>query len=344
MKRTILTTPFARASGLADQVDAAAHFLVKHDTFVSVSEASVKSLSNIRVLVQNPMAAIYSKVQESNGLAQCKLLDFTGIDGDIPSVITAEDLTVDGKYIPITVPDEYKKAWVNLTPIVGRRTTRDGAFVISDVQRLCALMTRAMLVMSYNDADRWLAPNLASSVVEFYSMTMASLLRRLYNLDANEYRFCQILFAAYYSQLMGSEHDPLDVPPLLYRCHTIGTQRDILETLETISDVRHTAGTKELSIKLVCEAIAAHGPQRMSEFNIAKLYRPWSANAIDSMVMMFAADYPPYFVYQLLKVLSGSKNSVFMDILRMNETKKAVVKFADELVNSSTFLGVIDRK
>jgi hypothetical protein len=343
VKPSILATPFAKASGLSDQINTAAHFLVKHDTFVSVPDASVKSLQAIRVYMNNPVSNIYSKVQESDGLNQIKFLDFTGFGEDIPSVLTAEDLTVDGKYIGVTVPASFQKSWVNLTPIIGRRTSRNDAFQINDVQRLCTLVTRAMLVMSYNDAERWLTPSLASSVVEFYSMTMAAMLRRLYNLDATELRLVRVLFATYFAQLCGASDDPKEVPPLLYRCRTLGTQRDITDILDQVQDVLEVAKTKDWNLTLICTALAKYGPQRMSDFNVMKLYRPWSANAIDSMVMMFAADYPPYFVYQLLRVLGNSKNSVMLDITRMNETKMAMVKFADELVNSSALLNSVRR-
>lgn len=343
MKTTIMDTAYAKAAALSPQAKACAEFLIKHDSYVSLSEAHVKSLEQIRAMAPSHLANIYSKAVIAGSLNQIKYLDFTGVTSDIPEVLTIDDITIDGKYLSSTMPVGYQKAWINLTPILSARATRAGAFQITDVQRLNTLVTRALLTMSYNDSDGWLTPQLSSYIVEFYSMSLASMLRQMYQLDVNETRFVQVLFATFYAQKLSREGSPMNMPPLLSRCPFLGSERDVRMVLDEVEEVRTRLNAMELTIPLLAQIIAEAGPMKLRKLKARHLYTMYTSSATDSKVMAIAIEYPPYFVTQVLRVLAGAKNPVILNLMKFGETTKRMNAFAEQLTIAPSFLGVINR-
>ena len=331
-KSTLFDTPFAKARTLQQMVPPALTFLIKNKE-AFINEAGLQTLTNLKLYSSASICKIFQTLAENDKLKCFTLLDLTSFQNDVPELLTLDKVVVDGKHIQnIPVPTPLQKCWINLTPVLRKENAYNGALIITDVTQLSAMIVKAFLCSTYNDSDMWLNPKLATFVIESYSMTVAGVLSNAYNLDLFEKRYVQTLFAMYYAQLLGGVDSDLDQPPLLMRCSFLGSAADIARVLETIRD-KHKPGTL-LTPTNICQILAEVGPSRMKKFSEVQLYRYLSSSAMDSIEMMIAMDYPPYWVYQLLRVAAGYKNPVMSNIIKLSNTKAKVTQFCQELESS----------
>ena len=337
-KLTLFETPYAEARSLNKELSRAIEYLTKYHTLINVDPSF---LNDIKIYSSTAASTIFSNLKEANK-GSSFLFYNVGRTAEIPSVLTINDLTIDGARIPnISVPDRLKKCWINLTPIISQKDSYNGRINVTDVTELSHLMMRGALVMSYHATDTmWLSPNQAVYVIEFYSGVIANTLGQVYNLNYDERLYVQTLFAAYYAQCLGGANAPLDMPPLLLRCVFLGSAMDIQERMNSIKDDRDNGGKSWLSPSTVCELLRKHGPPRMNKFSATYLYRYLSATSIDSQVMLMAIDFPPYWVYQMLKVAYGYKNPVMNNMVKLTGSKAKLQQFAKDLCDS----GVIIKK
>lgn len=342
-KPTIIDTAFARALSLDTQANDAIGFIIKHAKLVVLNEQDKKSLVDLRLYTKTPATDLYQRVVESNKLSSFVFLDFSRFNDSIPEILTLNELTIDGKYVSSQVPPELQKTWVNLTPFLGKRFSATSPIVINDIPSVCNLVMRGMLSMSYNDSDSWLTTKLASFIIESYSMTITILLKRFYELDIMEYKLVQTLFAAYYAQLLGQHDSSLAVPPLLFRCPFLGSVPEITERMNMINPLRANDGESLLTPSEICKILVKVGPPRMHTFNENRLYTMFSTGGSDQQSMMLAIDYPPYWVYQLIKNVSGGKNSILSNIFKIVGMREKVMQFCQELNLSNTFIDRVNR-
>lgn len=342
MDKSIFNTKFGQASGLAEQAHHALTFLIKNGTLISVQDADLKALTAIRSYSQTTMTEIYNHIVEDNKLSSCYVMDLTKFNKDMPEILANEDICIDGKAIP-EAPSNFSKAWINITSVLGKRSSTHNLPIITDTAKFNRLFVRGVLCMSYNDSDMWLDPKLAAFIIESYSMTAAMLLQRSYNLNPEEFKFVQTLFATYYAQLLGGSAVGLKVPPLLNRCGFLGSMADIGSRLEMIESYRPDEGESMLSVPMICSLITKVGPPRMHEFQVNKFYQIFSASTTDSQAMLIALDYPPYWVYQMLKTLSGEKNPMLSTIFKMSGLTQRATQFAKDLNTSSLFIAKVNR-
>lgn len=332
-KITLLDTPFAEARSVVPMLRPTIEFLIKNPEVI-LSEKDYETLTSLKFYSSSPVSTLYQTLVAAKKLTNFLLLDLSSVKNDLPELLTIDKLIVDGKYIPnLSVPTPIQKCWVNLTPVLGKRATYNGALTINDTTQLSAIVIKAFLCGTYHDTDMWLNPKLATFVIESYSMTIAGVIANAYNLDLYEKRFVQTLFAIYYAQSLGGSNSDFDTPPLLMRCPFLGSVADITRCLEVIEPHRE-AGTL-LTPSLICTLLQKVGPPRLANFSNVQLYRYLSSSALDSAEMMIAIDYPPYWVYQLIRVASGYKNPVMSNIIKLTNTKLKLMQFAKELESSS---------
>ena len=343
MKPSIADTPYGVALDIRGSAIGAAAYFVKNPGVV-FGKQELDFLKNIRLHVKTSFSDIYQRVVEADKLGMFTFADCSASRDTVPELLTLNDITVDGKYISKNIPAEYQNIWVNLSPILGKRDAYNSSMQITDIPRLCALVSRGMLCASYNDMDGWLTPNLCAFVIESYSTMIAVHLRSIFNLGYDEFRLVHTLIAAYYAQLLGQEDQPLEVPPLMYRCTFLGTGSEIVERLNIFKDERLKLNNGwVLSLDIVCKLLATCGPSRMKTLTSKQLYVTMSRGSIDSQAMMIALDYPPYWVYQLLANSQGSKNPNISNLIKFTDMKKKIIMFANELVASKLFIDRISR-
>jgi len=347
MKHTISETPYGEVLDLKKNGLDAAAFLAKNRGAILDDDGIEHLQQTVRPTVSTPLVDIFNRASELGKLSCFTMFDLSGLE-EIPTVLTLEDIAIDGKYISKKMSQEFQKAWLNLTPILGRRDAYNRNLVINDTIRFANQVARGILCMSYNDSDVWLPSSLSKTIIEVYSLLMAQHLKQRFNLDLNEYGEVRTLFAAYMAQMLQSDEDPKDVPPILNSCKFLfqdtGTPRTVTERLEKYEDERKkVAPDMHLNLSVICQVLAAKGPQRMNKLTDRMLTTFMSRSPMDSQNMLFAMDYPPYFVYLLLNNVRGGKNPMFQNLIKFGDIKSKMLSFAETLLAYKPFISKLER-
>ena len=348
MKPSIATTPYGMSLDLRKRAMEAATFLAKNQGIILGRDGTEYLRSSVKMTVSTPITDIYTRAADSGKLNCFTIFDLSKTS-DMPSLLTANEIAIDGKYISREMPHDFQTVWINMTPFSRSSDAYNRNLQITDTMQLASAVARGLLCMSYNDSDIWLTPSLRITIVEAYSLCMTQRMKTLFDLNFEEYSLVRLLFAAYMAQMLDSTNSAKEVPPMLYSCKFLfmdtGTPRTIDERMEGISATRSKiAPSTDLSIDTICQILQVHGPQRMQKLlKAATFYQFMSRSPMDSQSMLFACDYPPYFVYMLLNNLRGGKNPFFQSLIRFGDMKRTLVKFTDELTTSRMFIDRISR-
>ena len=332
-KKTIADTPFGVALDLKNQALEAARFMVKHPSCTLDDDFFNGIKSNVKMTVSSAFADIYSKVVESDEWESLfTLIDLSDADDSVPTIFTLDDITIDGRFISENMPRSFRNAWVNLTPILGRSSSRDSynSFLqIKDAPRLAALISRGVLCMSYNDSDAWLNASMSEVVLDAYSFILTSPLRMMFNLDIEQEKLIRTILSLYMAQQLQSPKDVEEIPSLLFRCRWLGTPQEIQTRLEPIAEHRQKlakdyglADSNEVTFDMACALIAKFGPDRMSKFTGTNFVRFMSRSSMDRNATIMALYYPPYFVYSILATLHGLKHPIFTALTKFSDMKR----------------------
>lgn len=317
-------------------------FLIKDTADTVLTPDQLSHVAQTRIFSSTPISKIYQELVESDKLQSFLCYNLSGVVDDIPEVLTIQDIVVDGKSVRnLSVPARFQKCWVNLTSISTKVDPYNVQYNITDSTMLASLFVRAALVTGYEDHDPWLSPKLASFVIESYATTIGVELGRIYGLDYNESMFVQTLFAAYYAQLLGGEGPNL-YPALLNRCGFLGTMNDIQSRIKSVEDLNHHPN-KLWTPEVICTALQQRGPHRMRKLTKTQLYRFLSSSAADSITMAIALEYPPYWVYQLLRVASGAKVPTMSNVIKLRNTKGKILQFANDIMGTGAVIDKVKR-
>ena len=345
-KITLFDTPYARSRCLESMLLPAVTFLVKQGPLVILTDDQVAELSNLRIYSSNPLTKLFQDLTVAGALRNFVYTNLSRMSSDIPQILALDDVVVDGKMVPnVTVPTQLQKCWINITPFTSSRDSYNGGVNITDASAFASVVVRAALCQTYDDAgDMWLSPRLAACIVESYAQTISHVCRQAYNLSYEETQFVATLFAAYYSQVLSGPTSSLKMPPMLMRCPFLGSGQDIVRRMEDINQYRENMGDDLLTPYKICAILAKCGPARMNTFSPQQLYRFVSSSAVDSQVMLIAIDYPPYWAYQMLRVIAGVKNPLMSTVMKMNpKLKTTMTQFATELQSTGAILQKLQR-
>lgn len=338
-KLSFFDTEFNKALGLKALADDALPFVIQNYKGIAVDVTGYNQLASIKTLSNTPLSDIFYRVVDLELLRLFCVMDLRNYT-DIPEVLTFNDLTIDGNKIERNTLAGLKRVWMNITPILSPKTE---GLVVNNISRLFELIGRGTLMMSYDDSDMWLDPRSATFLIESYSTAISGIIQRLYNLDPLEYAFVQTLFSAYYAQIIGPSDGPFDLPPLLNRVKTLGSINDIKNRLDYIGDLRENNGHDILTPIKICDILSKRGSAKLRPLKASNLYRVFAGNAADNQIMQNAMEYPPYWAYQILRVLSGSKNSVATNLFKFGKMKLNAQIFGEEIARSPQFLKAIGR-
>lgn len=342
---TLFDTSFAKARAIAGMLQPAVTFLIKNGPEVVITDDQLRDLEGVRLYSSNPISKLFQDIITAGKLNNFIFVNFSKYGKDIPSLLALDDIVIDGKAVStLPVPAQLQKCWINITPITSIKDSYNGMLNITDAAAFASMVVRAALCSSYVDNELWFNPRLEATIVESYSATIAHVLRQAFNLAYEEEKFVQTLFAAYYCQLLSGGQANLAMPPLLGRCQFLGSATDIISRMEDVKPYRDNNGNDLLSPAKICKILNQIGPARMKTFMPTQLYRFMSSSSIDSQTMMIAMEFPPYWVYQMLRIASGYKNPVMSNVLKLNAgMKQKTVAFATELQTSSQLLTKLSR-
>jgi len=308
-----------------------------------LDDEGMNAIRSVKVHTRTLLTDIFVRIIAEDKLSLFTVLNFTDYKAGVPELFSNTDIVVDGKYVAKSIPVEYQTAWLNITPILSKRDAYNSGLWVTDVPACAAAFAKGMLCMSYNDSDQWLSPQHCVFIIKSYATMIGTLLRGYYNLELDEYKLVQTVFAAYFAQLLGSADAPMRVPPLLNRCTFLGNFNDINNRLAIFDEVRDKIGTDALSIPTCCKMLAEAGPARMKTLDADKIYTPMSRTPGDSQNMLIALDYPPYWVYQILISLQGSKNPMFANMIKNSDMKREIIAFGTDLASSRLFINKVIR-
>lgn len=348
MKPTIATTPYGVSLDLRKRAMEAATFLAKNQACILGRDGTEYLKSSVKMTVSTPITDIYTKAADAGKLSCFTMFDLSKTT-DAPTLLTSNELAIDGKHVSKEMPHDLQTVWLNLTPFIRSNDAYNRNLQVTDTMQLASAVARGLLCMSYNDSDVWLTPALRMTLVETYSLCMTQRMKTLFDLNFEEYALVRLLFAAYMAQMLDSENQAKEVPPMLYSCKFLymdtGNPRTIDDRFEGISATRtKIAPDMSLSIDTICKIMQVHGPQRMQKLlKTAAFYQFMSRSPMDSQSMLLACDYPPYFVYMLLNNLRGGKNPFFQSLIKFGDMKRTLVKFTDDLINSRMFIDKVSR-
>ena len=330
-KTYVHTTPIASLYNVGLMAKDSAKFLVEQ---ARLSDRDPSGYASLFINVGNVthMQQIFKNIIESRKLNNVHLFSFSKGLVDIPELLTMEDIVVDGKYLPITLPSELKKPWVNLTPMVAaNQNDRFKSIELVDAPKAVSAIVRAFLTASYNDSDEWLSPKLSTFLIEFYIYSVGKVFNRMYNLDFGEAGLVSYLFAWYYASLLGPKNDKADDPILLRRNRSIfkvfdSSQIDNLH--KSINDIREN---RPMSIDVIIEVINKIGAKRMAKLSRMEFVKAYAISATDNIATIISLDYPPYLMHQILRMESGAKHSIFSDVYNNRFSKLDLLRTLDQL-------------
>ena len=338
-KRTIFNTQFCQAASIRERVQKAIKNIVTNQKLYIMDDAAKKHLNSIKSFATTPMYELFSMISLNTSLKPFTLFNLSEVEqSQVDDILLIDGISIDGKYLGSSTPDNLKNAWVNLTPILGKKNLLNGEYPVTDIPRFHSLIVRSYLTMSYNDMDdSWLTPSLCAFVIESYSTIVARLLARAYNLNIDEFLFIQTLFATYYAQLLSpnlGNSGTVCVHPLLMRCGFLGNVTDVHDRVSSIwNSLPHD---RMWVVDDIVKVIQKSGPSRMKKLETSYLYRLFSAGTMESQAMLIAMDYPPYWVHQLYKLVSNMKNPMLTNIIKTTNIKKRLDNFIKDLNHSST--------
>lgn len=348
MKPTIATTPYGVSLDLRKRAMESATFLAKNQANIFGRDGTEYLKSTVKMTVSTPITDIYTRAADLGKLSCFTMFDLSR-SSDIPTLLTSNEIAIDGKSISKDMPHEFQNVWLNLTPFIRSSDAYNRNLQVTDTMQFASIVARGLLCMSYNDSDIWLTPSLRITLIEIYSLCMTQRMRTMFDLNFEEYALIRMLFAAYMAQMLDSDNHSKEVPPILYSCKFLfadtGNQRTVDDRFEGISATRaNIAPSMDLSIDTICKIMQVHGPQRMQKLlKTSSFYQFISRSPMDSQSMLFACDYPPYFVYMLLNNLRGGKNPFFQTLIKFGDMKRTLIKFTDELINSRMFIDRVTR-
>lgn len=341
MKKFINDTPAASVYNVSQLTANAVKFLTLKSGITDVDQSEyVYQLKQVRPTVNSPINNMFNNIVSQDKLGAFYYYSFlTKKNLDVPELLTLEDIVVDGKHVPSLNIDSLKTVWVNLNSSLSiDRDTR--SVKVTDSPRCVSSVVRAFLCASYHDSDEWLSPDSAAFVVEFYTMAIANVLERIYQLDEEEVKQVKLLYGWYYASLLGKVESN-GYPVLLNKIdRKIRGLEPATKFQERIDAVLEYLKDEEISTSLIARILSTDGPIRMKSFGPTNIYRFMTVSSADNVGTMISVDYPPYLVWNMMRAMSGAKHPLFTRIIK-SYNRSEIIRNMDKLVNNPLFKGAL---
>ena len=339
-KSYIHETPIAKVYNIEARAKDCATFLIET---ANRSDKPSNAYANLfpNIGGSTYMQKVFKNILDGRHMDNLHMFSYSKGDLDIPELLTIEDIVIDGKYLPFTLPQMLKKPWVNLSSMVGTNSlNRFGSVELVDVPKAISLVVRAFLSASYNDSRDWLPPKISSLLIELYIYSVGKVLGRMFNLDYSELDLVQYVFAWYYANLLGDSRDNPKDPTLLRRNRNLFLSMGSLEIDDLHSKILTILGDRKMSVEIAIEIISTIGPKRMHGLTYSLFVKSFAVSSMDNISTYIALDYPPYLLHQLLKVESGSKHPIFGEVYKTRFKKPDVARTLDLLVVTKSIYGI----
>jgi len=261
-----------------------------------------------------------------------EVVDMTFVPFDI---LQLKDVTPSYSKTLSLIPELDDKIVLNVSDI----TRSNGDF--SDISQLQWRITRDFLSRSFyvSSGNVWISPALVRYVAKVYSMTIGGQIARLFGLSPLIQMFIQTVFGMYFVGKMTSS----DIAPEFIRSHYRGMGVvDAQELVQIFSFVEDVLGKKTPeSLEEVMKVIDEYGHDQLkhngqSRLTRAVLHVRFSNLFPESHVSTIALEYPPYFLFLILLVLSNVRIGLSFSMKNLNLVREGH-EVVEQLMKSHLF-------
>lgn len=263
-----------------------------------------------------------------------EVIDFNFVPFDLQQI--AQTLSAETKSVAL-LPELHNKMVINITDI----TKASGEF--SDLGQFHDRVVRDFLSRHYatDTAQAWISPRLVRYVAKVYSMTIGGRLARTLNLSAQQQAFVQTVFALFYVGQMTKKGLAADFVKDHMRYLGVPAIVDVTQILAFVED--QLAKSAPETLEDVCQVLGAYGIRPVngtetSRVNRAVLNVAMASLYQDSHVSMIALEYPPYFLFLILLVLSHQRIGLSFSMKQMSVTTEGT-EVIGQLVRSPFWIG-----
>jgi hypothetical protein len=329
MKHSILNTAFAKNYNLELLAKHGANELQGSIQLDMTPEEYLSLVKAITPISRSAISDLFSAVKTTPALTKISFMSSVlRRNVNLPEVLTIDDITINGRQIPNVKQERFKGAWTNINTMVSN-TSKDrfANITVTAANELMASVVRGLYCMSYDETTEWLNPKSSAFLIEVYARMMEHILNRLYKLDVIEAAVVRYGFAYYYASLLTDKRDAKGAPEILNRCTGLFKLSNV--SMDSLSErMQAITGDEVVDLNHVAQFVVANGPSRANGFTSGNIYRMIFTSSRSSLPTYIAVDYPPYFLYLLLRVTSGDKHPLLTNMMNTDFTRPRI---ADEL-------------
>jgi hypothetical protein len=338
--RNLFTTRYAMQTALEKSARSAVEFLLKTPS-VKLSDGDLHHLTTLKSGVDTPITELFPQAVAGKNLLSFLPLDLTTVTTSIPVVLTYDEVSINGTVLP-NCPRDLQKVWINLSPAMTARKDPRAPIRFNDISKVMGYFVRGKLSSDYDttpEGSDWINPKHAAFIIQTFAEAAHMRIARLYNLDVHEGRMVMTAFAYHYAKLLGQESDNSKYPYLLNRCGFLGSAAEIAQRIDMMTDALDGKDLHSDRLGSICEALAAVGPGRMRDrFNVGVFYQSFGIGSIDTMTTAIAAEYPPYWIFMLLKYASGAKIPLLSTLFKLGYLKRNLKPSITDLIKDRNLM------
>lgn len=296
-------------------------FFLNHPEVMLDTGEAKQLLAKSVALINSPINRIYNSIRDLD-YDDFIFIDFNRYRGNdsLPELL---DEVCHGKDLNelVSIPDKYQKFIINVTPYT--KDSYNGGKVID-------LVVKSLIMKSFSNTDngRWLNNNILVEFIRNYVTVILKVLE-IYRPTPDEVMLARVVIGTYIAEQLIPDHASAAMPPILSRCNFLGDATYMLGIYE-----KYIVDQKPLNFNKVCAILDKNTKTRNSKVTI---YRKLCGSALNNQAMSVAIEYPPIWLYQLLRVFGGEKDNVFTPLLRNSRTKREVSDMIDNIIRSGVF-------
>lgn len=341
--RSIFETLMVRTTINPAQMREMVSFIALNRSF-RLGQGEVRALVSGRSLAETAIGSVFTRAvqlhkEEVFGFLRIppatsapEVVTFNHVTFDLKQMV-ADDPTGGLSRVLATAPEFTNKIFYNVTPLLRQSGE------LTDTATFQAQIVRDLLVRSFYDTTTavWLTPSLLRYLCRFYNMSMSATVGSVYNLTFKEQQAVATIFSLYFLQRVSNA----ETAEAMVKTNQLGLGAPD-QILSVISRLRDVLGERYATMSLddVCNGIIGLGQVRLGTINRRFLYTRQRNIGPDVMTSALALEYPPYWCYLVLLVLSGRKTAL-LSTFRNNDLTRGAPGFIDDLMKTQSFLPAI---
>lgn len=227
------------------------------------------------------------------------------------------------------------KIIINITDL----TRANGEF--ADVSQFQWRVVRDFLSRSFykSSGNVWISPALVRYVAKVYSMTIGGAIARQFGLTPLIQTFIQTIFCLFYVTKMTNAQVSRDMLTKQARLFSVAEGQELAQILAFVEDTLDKPVPETLEDVLA--VIDAYGFVQLKDVKGSRLTRPvlnakFQTWFPESHVSTIALEYPPYFLFLLMLVISGQRIGLAFPMKQMNLVREGK-EVMDALIRSPSF-------